>query len=408
MKSIKEINIKKILISFLWICLGLGSLTLLVSGIHKKDNSVCKGYEIEIIGINNNFFIGKTEILEILEKVAGKQIKGQAINKLNLLEMENQIKKDVWISKATLYFDKNDILKVKVEEKNPIARVFSNQGTSFYIDHSLNMLPLSKTHSARLPVFTNFPSALKVLSKKDSVLLNNIKAMSLYIQNDPFIMGMIDQVDITASNKFELIPKLGEQIILFGDATNIDKKFDKLKLFYKNVISVKGWKKYSKINLEYDNQIVASILGVEEQVADSLKTMKMIKEFAEYSAKMSSDTSSSLQQDNEKNTVNESMILNSIARDDEPEESNTIITEATKPTVKQDVNLNANTAKKADRPNELNGGNEIKKVVKPSPKVVKKEQTKTTGKSNVSKTKKTKDINKKPKTNPKPTTKNDY
>ena len=98
----------------MWICLGLASLTLLVSGIHKKDNSICKGYEIEIIGINNNFFIGKTEILEILEKVAGKEIKGQATCKMNLLEMENQIKKDVWISKATLYFDKNDIFLPKV------------------------------------------------------------------------------------------------------------------------------------------------------------------------------------------------------------------------------------------------------------------------------------------------------
>jgi len=202
MKAIKEINIKKILITFLWICLGLASLTLLVSGIYKKDTSVCRGYEIEIIGISNNFFIGKTEILEILKKVSGKEIKGQAINKMNLQEMENQIKKDVWISNATLYFDKNDILMVKVEEKNPIARVFSNQGTSFYIDHSLNMLPLSKKHSARLPVFTNFPSALKVLSKDDSALLNNIKDMSLYIQKDPFLMGMIDQVDVIAKNKF--------------------------------------------------------------------------------------------------------------------------------------------------------------------------------------------------------------
>jgi cell division protein FtsQ len=106
----------------------------------------------------------------MLEKVAGKEIKGKEINKMNLLEMENQIKKDVWISKATLYFDKNDILMVKVEEKNPIARVFSNQGTSFYIDHSLNMLPLSKKHSARLPVFTNFPSALKKLSSTMVIL----------------------------------------------------------------------------------------------------------------------------------------------------------------------------------------------------------------------------------------------
>ncbi len=404
MKAIKELNIKKILITFLWICLGLGSLTLLVSGIHKKDNSVCKGYEIEIIGINNNFFIGKSEILEILEKVAGKNIKGQAIDKLNLLEMENQIKKDVWISKATLYFDKNDILMVKVEEKNPVARVFSNQGTSFYIDHSLNMLPLSKTHSARLPVFTNFPSALSVLSKSDSALLNNIKAMSLYIQNDPFLMAMIDQVDITASNKFELIPKLGDQVILFGDATNIDKKFNKLKLFYKNVISVKGWKKYSKVNLEFENQIVASILGLEEQIADSLKTMKMIKAFAEYSAKMSSDTSFAMQQDNAKNTVNESMILNSIARDDEPEEPNAMVVETSVSTTKTIVNSNANTPKKVESNKAPIIAKETTKAVKPTPKVEKKVEKKTAGKSNVSKTNKTKV--EKPKVNS--TINNDY
>jgi len=391
MKAIKEINIKKILITFLWICLGLASLTLLVSGIYKKDTSVCRGYEIEIIGISNNFFIGKTEILEILKKVSGKEIKGQAINKMNLQEMENQIKKDVWISNATLYFDKNDILMVKVEEKNPIARVFSNQGTSFYIDHSLNMLPLSKTHSARLPVFTNFPSALKVLSKSDSALLDNIKALSLYIQNDPFLMAMIDQLDITASNKFELIPKLGEQIIVFGDATNIDKKFDKLKMFYKNVVSVKGWKKYSKVNLEFENQIVASILGKEEQVADSLKTMKMIKEFAEYSARMSSDTSSVIQQDNEKNSVNESMILNSIARDEEPEESNALDVASLVPAVKPIVNSNTTTSKKVEVAKLPVVTKETKKEAKPSSKDSKKEEKKKSEKVKMNKATKSKE-----------------
>ncbi len=404
MKALKQINIKKILITFLWICLGLSSLTLLVSAIYKKDASVCKGYEIEIIGINNNFFIGKTEILEILQKVAGNEIKGKEINKMNLMEMENQIKKDVWISKASLYFDKHDILMVKVEEKNPIARIFSNQGTSFYIDHSLNILPLSKTHSARLPVFTNFPSALKVLSKPDSALLDNIKEISLFIQNDPFLMAMIDQVNITPSNKFELIPKLGNQIILFGDATDIDKKFDKLKLFYKNVISVKGWKKYSKVNLEFENQIVASVLGVEEQMADSLKTMKMIREFAEYSARMSSDTTSKLQQDNDQNTVNESMILNSIARDEEPEESSALVAETSISTVKPIVNSNLNAVKKVVivKPPIVN--KEAKKITKPISKVEKKTVKKTPNKSKVTKAMKPNGAKPKLKT----TTNNDY
>jgi cell division protein FtsQ len=377
--------------------MGIASLFLLVSAIYKKDASVCKGYNIEIIGINNNFFIGKAEILTILEKVAGKEIKGKVISKMNLLEMENQIKKDVWISKATLYFDKNDILMVKVEEKNPVARIFSNQGTSFYIDHSLNILPLSKTHSARLPVFTNFPSASKVLSKADSALLNNIKVMSLYIQKDPFLMAMIDQVDISSSGKFELIPKLGEQVILFGDTTNIDKKFDKLKLFYKNVIPVKGWKKYSKINLQYDNQIVASILGVEEQVADSLKTMKMIKEFAEYSARMSSDTSSKLQQDNAENSVSESMILNSIARDDEPEESITLPINTSNPTVKSEIKSVGNKEKKSEDIKAPVAKKETKKEEKPLNKNTKKEEKKSTDKTKTNKATKPKEKKPKPK-----------
>jgi cell division protein FtsQ len=214
-------------------------------------------------------------------------------------------------------------------------------------------------------------------------------------------MGMIDQVDITASNKFELTPKLGNQIILFGDATNIDKKFDKLKLFYNNVISVKGWKKYSKINLEFENQIVASILGEEEQVADSLKTMRMIKAFAEYSARMSSDTSSAILQDNEKNTVNESMILNSIARDEEPEESNALEVETSVSAVKPIVN----STKKVDvikAPVVVI--NDKKKMVKTLPKVEKKVDKKTSDKSKVNKVVKPKEL--KPKV--KPTINNDY
>jgi cell division protein FtsQ len=243
-----------------------------------------------------------------------------------------------------------------------------------------------------------------VLSKADSALLDNIKAMSLYIQNDAFLMAMIDQINITSSNKFELIPKLGDQIILFGDATNIDKKFDKLKLFYKNVVSVKGWKKYSKINLEFDNQIVASILGVEEQVADSLKTMKMIKEFAEYSARMSSDTSSKLQQDNDQNTVNESMILNSIARDDEPEESKAMVVGNTTTAVKPFVATNVNNAKKVSIAKAPVVTKETKKLAKPLTKVEKKIVKKTPVKSNVKVATKQKGV----KPNLKTTTNSDY
>jgi hypothetical protein len=163
------------------------------------------------------------------------------------------------------------------------------------------------------------------------------------------------------------------------------------------VIPVKGWKKYSKINLQYDNQIVASILGVEEQVADSLKTMKMIKEFAEYSARMSSDTSSKLQQDNAENSVSESMILNSIARDDEPEESITLPINTSNPTVKSEIKSVGNKEKKSEDIKAPVAKKETKKEEKPLNKNTKKEEKKSTDKTKTNKATKPKEKKPKPK-----------
>ena len=129
-------------------------------------------------------------------------------------------------------------------------------------------------------------------------------------------MAMIDQVNVIGQNHFELIPKLGDQIVLFGDEKDLEKKFQKFKLFYKKIVPEYGWKKYNKIKLYYDNQIVASIRGKEDVVADSLRTMAMMKAMAEYNLKMSADSNQSMIQDNASNTTDESLIIKSFQRDD--------------------------------------------------------------------------------------------
>lgn len=105
----------------------------------------------------------------------------------------------------------------------------------FYVDSSNMILPLSEKFSARLPLFTNFPADTKVLKIADSLLLNNINNLAQIIMADSFLMGMIEQVDIAAGNSFEIIPKIGKQVIEFGDANNAGEKFNKLKLFIKTL-----------------------------------------------------------------------------------------------------------------------------------------------------------------------------
>jgi hypothetical protein len=196
------------------------------------------------------------------------------------------------------------------------------------------MLPKSGLKSARLPVFTGFPAVGNVLLPADSILLKEIGELSLFIQKDSFMTAMLDQIDIRSDRTFSLIPKLGDQIILFGDAKNKEEKFKKLRLFYEKVIPIRGWNAYQKVNLQFKDQIVASIKGREETVADSMKTINMLKAMADMAQRMSGDTSQSMVQDNAKNTTDVNLILESFARDDMPGDDGTSVPPSTNKTEK--------------------------------------------------------------------------
>jgi len=128
-------------------------------------------------------------------------------------------------------------------------------------------------------------------------------------------MAMIDQVDITPQLTFEMIPKIGNQTIIFGDAANVDDKFNKLKLFYRKVIPVAGWSRYSIINLQYKNQVVAKIKDAADKSADSLRTLQIMQMIAERAAKDADDSTIKFIPENDANTGDETMIEQSIERD---------------------------------------------------------------------------------------------
>jgi len=69
---------------------------------------------------------------------------------------------------------------------------------------------------------------------------------------------MIEQLYINKKSEFELIPKIGNHTILFGDIKEMKDKFEKLIAFYKQGISKSGWNKYKTINLKFKNQVVCT------------------------------------------------------------------------------------------------------------------------------------------------------
>jgi len=229
--AVNKQHIVKVLIGSFWGALGAAVLVLLIAAMHKKNAAKCNGVDVEIRGVSTNFFIDEADIIGLIQREAGGKMEGRPVEKFNLKKLETGLENDVWIKHAELFFDNNGILKAIIDEREPVARIFSATGATFYVDSSNMILPLSEKFSARLPLFTNFPADTKVLKIADSLLLNNINNLAQIIMADSFLMGMIEQVDIAAGNSFEIIPKIGKQVIEFGDANNAGEKFNKLKLF---------------------------------------------------------------------------------------------------------------------------------------------------------------------------------
>ncbi len=318
MSKLRNINWKRVSSITLWTLVSCCTIVLMVSAVYKTDRRQCKGINININGVSNNYFIDEEDIRKLIDTYCGSNANRQVVSKFDLRSVERSLEKDIWIKNAELYFDINGILQVEVDEREPIARVFTQTGGSFYIDSSLKILPLSEKLSARVPVFTGFPTDTRVLSPKEQLLVKGIRDISEGLLEDQFLMAMIDQVDITAAGKFELIPKLGDQVVVFGEAIDHAGKFEKLKLFYKKVMPAAGWNKYSVIDLSFENQVVARVRSKEEVRSDSLRTLELMKLVAEYTEKMAGDTLL-VSGASEEKVQDVSMVLQSVQRDETPE-----------------------------------------------------------------------------------------
>jgi cell division protein FtsQ len=316
-------KITRYIFTTLWCCIAVAVIVLLVAAVNKEDKQKCKGLVVTINGVSNNFFVDKQDILQAINEYIDGSPVGKPVSILNLRSLENDLQKNIWVKKAQLFFDNDTKLQVIITEREPVARVFSTTGTTFYIDSSITMLPLSDKFSARLPVFTGFPSDKMVLRKADSALLREVYHVSMAIQQDSFLMAMIDQVDITPQRTFEMMPKIGNTIIALGDGKDAAEKFAKLKMFYKEVIAKAGWNKYSMVDVQYKGQVVAKRKDRAEIVTDSLKTLQVMQIIAANAERMSNDSLMAMIQDNGNNSTDVSIIEQSIQRDDEATEEET-------------------------------------------------------------------------------------
>jgi len=321
--------IKKIIFLALTLTACSGLVVLLVAAIGRRNHELCKDYVISIQGAQKNLFINEKDIKKLLNSGTNGRIKGASITDFNLRKLEQLLEVNAWVKDANLYFDNREVLHVSIEEKEPVARIFTTAGKSFYIDNEGEKMPLSEMMSARVPVFTNFPDK-KVLSTKDTLLLNDIIKTASFILNDSFWMAQTEQIDITEDKNFEMIPTIGNHIVKLGKGNDIDKKFGRLLIFYQQVLSKTNFNKYNTVDVQFTGQVVGSKAKMTK--VDSMQLKKNIEKLLQEARKMQRDTIPSIPI-NEKENVSIDHTTNSITNTDEQTNSNPVKTPNAKPKI---------------------------------------------------------------------------
>lgn len=254
----------------IWALLFAGAAVLVGFVEAEQYSRPCKRVEISIDYGAADILITKKDIDSIMLKTSG-MVKGKPLGYINTGSIERAIRQQPYVAKVSVFENNKGTLFIKVTQREPLLRIINRNYESFYLDESGALLPVNQQASARLLVANGYINdsyrknpayQVNILSMSDSVfydsLMTGLYKLAKYISHDPFLKAQIDQIYVTELNEFELIPRVGNHVIMLGTADDLDDKFRKLIVFYHLGLNKIGWNKYNVINIKFKNQVVCS------------------------------------------------------------------------------------------------------------------------------------------------------
>ncbi|HEY2583786.1 MAG TPA: cell division protein FtsQ [Mucilaginibacter sp.] len=246
---------KYLLISLAWtICLG--GLAVLMSFIEvKKSEVVCSSIKVYIPG--NQYFIDRQEVDHILRS-NGHQLIGSKIENINIQALENKLKANPFIEYAKVYMDMDGVINVEISQRQPILRLLNRFDQDFYVDQHGLKIPLSANFTARVLAANGYIDELfaNQVDTLHTEMARELFKTADFIRKDSLWDAQIAQLYVNQDHEIELIPRVGNNRILLGDADSLRTKFHNLLVFYKKALPKVGWDAYKIINIKYANQVI--------------------------------------------------------------------------------------------------------------------------------------------------------
>ena len=215
---------------------------------NKPEGQVCKGVRLEMRDSLETGYMNTADVVALLAK-SGLNPTGKPLEEVSLHAIEEALEASPLIASSECYKTINGHVVVEVKCRRPILRVMANGGESYYLDEEGEMIErIAK--AVYVPVATGYIT--RDFAKKE------LLELALYLQDNELWNAQVEQICVTRHGELELVPRVGNHVIVLGAPGNYAHKFDKRQTFYEKGLSEVGWNRYSRINVDYGNQVIGT------------------------------------------------------------------------------------------------------------------------------------------------------
>ena len=211
-----------------------------------EDVRLCSGVDLHITDSLHFDLIDEDMVLNLLKEHSLDPI-GSPLEAIDVEAIEKTLALHPLVGKAQCYKTGGDMLRINLSGKVPLVRVMNNRGQDFYVDSHGEILS-QHSLAVQLPIATGYID--RQFASKD--LLEVVRV----IDRSEFWKAQVEQINVTSDGQIELVPRVGDHLLILGTADKVEDKLERLMNFYEKGLDNVGWNKYRSISVAYENQVV--------------------------------------------------------------------------------------------------------------------------------------------------------
>ncbi len=214
----------------------------------QASRMMCTGLNIEVADTAGSRFVRPQEIAKEIGE-SPDSISKKALDSIDTDSIERTLRRIDKLENAVCAVMTDGSVKISVSPMQPVARVFEGN-KSYYINKDGKRISANAHYHVNVPVISG--------KFNDSFSARDLIPLVYYINSDSTWNALITHIKVDNPNNIILVPLIHGHVINIGNMNDLDDKFSRLMIAYKEVLPVKGWDFYDTLSVKWENQIVAT------------------------------------------------------------------------------------------------------------------------------------------------------